>query len=412
MAAATRITNRIRHNGFKGPRRHLGLFLFAAISLLVSMSLSQTEAFEQGSLQYWVLVLPAALLPLPDLQRIGHTLRGPAQTLLYLVLAAGAWHLARGDARAVTQLALLVFVLAWISIPSAGFKIDDLVALYVVLVLLGIAVNILTSFSPYGILPGRTVEEFGTWRVSFFPNIAYTGILSLAILLVLTKDWATARRHPLVLALAAYFMFFSFVRTALIGFGLYALMRWWLHRQRSRNSTGVFWLTVGVGVGATVLIASSAIVIEAIQQVPYVPELLLQGKSDLSAEEILDQMYRPWLWLKQLELFVTSPSLMGWGTFSFSELAAGDVDPSHIVSEGSEALPTRLLATYGLAGLTFLYYIFSRLRRLAILGDQWACACFPAVFLLLMNWGGVFHPTDALFAIFLMMVVRGNRAFT
>lgn len=393
------------------PKRHLGLTVFAVISLLVSMSLSQTTSFEVGSLQYWLLVVPSALLPLIDIQRIAKALMGPARLLLIMALAAGAWHVLRGDARAAIQMSLLVLVLTWISTPVARLRINDLVVLYLALIIIGIGVNLLTDFSPYGLIPGRTIKEFGPGRVSFFPNVAYTGILSLAMLMVLTKDRKTAKAHSAVLVLALYFLLFSVVRTATIGFVLYVGTRWWLERHRKASARTMYLVAIVVGIGATVLIATSAVLIEALQQVPYVSDLLLQGKSDLTAEEILKQMYRPWLWLQQLELFATSPGLMGWGSFDFIEVTVGAVDESQIVSAGSEALPTRLLSAYGLAGLVFTVYLVRRVGLLAKVGDRWACACFPAICLLMMNWGSVFHPTDALFAIFLLMIVRGTRAF-
>ena len=393
------------------PERHLGLTVFAVISLLVSMSLSQTTSFEVGSLQYWLLVVPSVLLPLIDIRRIAKALLGPARLLLIMGLAAGAWHLLRGDARAAIQMSLLVLVLTWISTPVANLRVNDLVVLYLALIGIGIGVNLLTDFSPYGLVPGRTIDEFGPGRVSFFPNVAYTGILSLVMLMVLTKDRKTAKAHAVVLMLALYFLLFSVVRTATIGFVLYGGTRWWLEWHRKASARTMYLVAVGVGIGATVLIASSAVLIETLQQVPYVSDLLLQGKSDLTAEEIFAQMYRPWLWLRQLELFSTSPGLMGWGSFDFIEVTAGAVDESQIVSAGSEALPTRLLSAYGLAGLIFTVYLIGRVGLLAKVGDRWACACFPAIFLLMMNWGSVFHPTDALFGIFLLMIVRGRRAF-
>lgn len=388
------------------------MLVFVGASLLLTMSHDQTTSIEVGSLQYWLFIVPALLLPLLDVKAIIATLRGPARLLLVMLLTAGAWHLLRGDARAVAQLILLVFVLAWVSTPDARIEVDDLVALYVALILVGMGVTAFTDFSPYSLVPGRTDEDFGAGRVSFFPNIAYTGILSLALLLVLTKDRATARAHPIVLLVALYFLVFSFVRTATIGFVLYVAMRFLLRRVRRPSEARMFWLALGVGLGATVLIGSSAALIEALQDLPFVPELLLQGKSDLSAEDIFKQMYRPWLWFQHLDLFVTSPWLMGLGSFDFFDLKEFEVfEIGQSVSTGSESLPTRLLAVYGLAGALFTLYLFTRLRALARAGDHWACACFPAIFLLLMNWGGVFHPTEGMFVILLLMIVRGSDGY-
>jgi len=275
---------------------------------------------------------------------------------------------------------------------------------------IGAAVTVLTELSPYSFVPGLTVEEFGRWRVSFFPNIAYTGILSLGLFLLLTRNLASATRRPLVLALVTYFLVFSLVRTALIGFVIYLALRWFYQRKREPSTAFLFWVSLLVAVGANILIASSAAIVAQLQSLPLVSEVFLQGKTDLEPEEILRQMYRPYLWAQQIGLFLSSPSLMGWGTHDFYEMTAIPMD-DQIIGSGSEALPTRLLATYGLAGVLFIAYLVQRLRALARQQDKWACAAFPAVFLLLMQWGSVFHPTDALFVIFMIMTTKGSRGF-
>jgi hypothetical protein len=99
---------------------------------------------------------------------------------------------------------------------------------------------------------------------------------------------------------------------------------------------------------------------------------------------------------------------MGWGSFYQAMLDAGGTP---IATTGSESLPTRLLATYGLAGVLFTFYLVRRLRVLAFRDDRWACACFPAIFVLMMNWGSVFHPTDGMFVILTLMVTKGSAGF-
>jgi hypothetical protein len=70
-----------------------------------------------------------------------------------------------------------------------------------------------------------------------------------------------------------------------------------------------------------------------------------------------------------------------------------------------------LLATYGIAGALFTLYLVRRLRVLAWRDDRWACACFPAIFVLMMNWGSVFHPTDGIFIILTLMITKGSAGF-
>ena len=391
-------------------RRHVGLLAFFSLSLLVSMSLSQMANFEQGSLQYWLLVGMAAFIPALNIEGVVQALLGPARWLLAFLVLAGTWHLARGDAKALLQLGLLVFVLAWLTVPSVTFKVRDVELLYVLMVAIGVAIAVLTDFTPYGLVPGRTIEDFGALRVSFFPNVAYTGIFSLGLVMLLTRDRAHAMRRPWLLALATYFLVFSLVRTALIGLVVYALLRWWFDRKPTVTSGQLFWSALATAVVVNLVIAVSPVVIQQAQQLPLVSQIFLQGKSDLGAEEIMAQMYRPWLWLQQVGLFLSSPYLMGWGSFDFFEMVVLPFDDRSI-SAGTESLPTRLLSSYGWPTLLFIGFLIGQLRRSAKNCDRWAVACFPVVLLLLMQWGSVFHPSDSMFLLFMLMLAKGSRGY-
>jgi len=213
-----------------------------------------------------------------------------------------------------------------------------------------------------------------------------------------------------VLAIAIYFMVFSFVRTALIATVLYFVLRWLFDRSRGIGTKGLFWTALVVGIGANLIIAASAVAIAYVQELPLISPLLLRGESNLSTEEIFQQMYRPWLWWQHLMQFAASPSLMGWGAFIFDEMKTEDLIEGHEPGD-SVSLPTRLLAAYGAPGLLWTVFLVARLHQVAKEGDRWACACFPPILLLVMNWGGVFHPTDALGALFLMLVTRGSKGF-
>lgn len=390
--------------------RNLALLVFVIVSLLVTMSITQEETPEIGSLSYWLFIIAAGLLPLADAGAIIKTLLGRARLLLLFGLMAGAWHMMRGDGRVVLQLGLIIWVLAWVSTDKARLNLDDLLLVYILLVVIGLGVWILTDLNKWGLIPGSTIEEIGIWRVSFFPNIANTGMLSLAISLVLTRSTAMARAHPVVLGIALYFLLFSFVRTALIALTLYLALRWWFGR-RHRSARLLFWTSLLVGIGVNLIIASSAVVIDYVQQFPLLARLFLRGETGLTPEEIFQQLYRPWLWWQHLTIFANSPSLMGMGVFEFVDLQTQELNVGSTPG-GSESLLTRLLAVYGLPAFLFMFYLISRLRRLARQRDLWACACFPAVMLLIMQWGNIFHPTSALGVIFFLMIVHGSKAFT
>lgn len=388
--------------------RNPALLLFVTASLLVSMSVSQEESPEVGSITYWLLVLPAAVLPLFNARYIAQTLLGRSWMLLLFLVSAGSWHLANGDSRAVIQLGLLVWVLAWVASDRAQLAVRDLVRLYILAVAVGFAAYAFTGLNKWGPLPALTVEDYGVWRVSFFPNIAYTAFLSLAVVLVLTRDIDAMKRYPGALVVAIFYLVFSFVRSALVALLIYAALRWWFNRCPTPRR--MFWTALLVAIGANAAIAGSVFVLEIMQEYPFLSRLFMRGESGLSTEEIFQQIYRPWLWWQHMLQFASSPSLMGWGAFDFDAMKSEALVEGHEEAD-TVSLPTRLLAVYGVPGLLFTLFLVSQLRGLSTRKDAWACACFPAVFLLLMQWGSVFHPSDALFAIFLLMITRGGRAY-
>ena len=375
------------------------------------MSITQEETPEIGSLAYWLLVGPALLLPATNLAGIGRALIGRARTILIFGLTAGAWHLARGDLRAVQQIFLIVWVLAWLSSNHAGIAVLDLVRIYIALVIIGACIWLTTDINNWGLLPNTTTEKYieEGWRISFFPNIANTAMLSFAVFLVLTKTKELAERYNVVLAIVSYFLIFSFVRTATIGLVIYLLMRWWMDRKQP-NSNEMFWTALVLGVGINLFIASSAVLMSYMQQFEFISRLFLRGETDLTADQIFAQLYRPWLWMQHLELFWTSPSMMGLGAFDFVDVQIEELNVG-TTPGGNEALLTRLLANYGLPALLFLWFYIARLREAAQRGDQWTVACFPAILLLMMQWGTIFHPSDANGAIFTLIAIHGHAAF-
>ncbi|MGQ0684324.1 hypothetical protein [Bradyrhizobium sp.] len=394
----------------QGSQRHTAMIGFVALSLLVTMSLGQLDSFQHGSLQYWLVVAPAVLLPLLDLRAIVATLLGRASLLLWFLLLAGGWHFFMGDARATAQLCALVLGMAWISSPRARISVHDLTRLYLVLVSVGLLVSLFTEFNRYGIVPGFSDPGYGLWRISFFPNIAYTGALSLVMVLVLTRTKAGFRQHPIVFAIASYFLAFSLVRGALVALLIYAALYRYFCRDQEVRPNQVFWIALIVAFGVPLAVFWSADLLGALQDNRVVSILFLRGKTNLSIDDILFQLYRPWLWATHLQLFLSSPAWMGWGSAEFYQSVLEAMGPPQTTT-GSESLPTRLLASYGIPGVLFTLYLVRLLRASARKDDRWACACFPAVFFLMVNWGGIFHSTDGMFVLLLLMVTRGSAGF-
>ncbi|WP_394999818.1 hypothetical protein, partial [Acinetobacter sp.] len=273
-------------------------------------------------------------------------------------------------------------------------------------VTLGFSIWILTDLNRWGPIPGYTDASYGMPRISFFRNIANTAMLSLVMFMVLTRNVNTMRAFFVVLCVALYYLIFSFVRTAQIAFVLYLVLRWWFER-RYRSERHLFWVSLLAGVGVNVLIAFSVDVLVVFQNNKIISLFFLRQETELTSEQIVNQLYRPWLWVQQITLFVSSPAMMGMGAFNFNELEIGSL----YGGGDTVSLPTRLLSVYGLPAFLFIYFLITRLRHLVRQRDIWACACFPPFLLLIMQWGSIFHPTDAIGALFFMIAINGSNAF-
>lgn len=390
--------------------RNPAMLTFVGMTLLVTMSVSQEAVPPVGSLVYWLLVLPALVFPLFNLNAVlRECMAWPTVLVVGMLAMAGVWHILVGDAQSILRLTMMVLMLAWIGSSAARFRVSDLVFVYVALLLLGIFVYLLTDgINKWGPFPGLTVPEYGVWRVSFFPNIAYTAFLSLFLIFVLTIDVARLRILLPIVALALFYVTTSFVRTAVIGLALYGLMRLLLRNQTSPRM--IFWMSAVAAVVANIAIALSPMIIELLQHIPLVSRLLLRGEGDLDTRDIYIQLFRPWVWWQHIQIFASSPYWMGWGNFDFNLLKTESlidvVDWSDTVS-----MPTRLLASHGLPALLFVWYAFAQLGRRARELDTWACACFAPIVLTAMQWGSLFHPSDPMFLLFFIILARGRKGF-
>jgi hypothetical protein len=392
-------------------RKNFWLLFFIGNSIVLQMLLGEDDVVGQFSLIYWLLVLPALLIPLMFLPGIITTLGGRAHFLLYFFILAGAFHLIRGDFRTVMQLLLLILVLAWCACESTHLSTDDVIKIFFASLILGILVFRFTDWNFWGLLPGTTPSEYGGWRVSYFPNVANTGTMSLFVFLLLTRKISIAKNHKFALLVCLYFLVFSFVRAAFIAAGLYLLLRFVFNGSRGKGPRFLFWASLGTGVGSILAAAYIVPILEVLQQVPALSRLLLRGQAELDPAAIYQQLYRPWLWSQHFLMFLSSPGQMGLGTFNFSEHVSFDLVPG-LGGDGAESLPTRLLAVYGLPSLFFAGYVVHELARLARARDAWGCACFPGILFMLMNWGSVFHPTNAFFVLFFLILTRGASALS
>jgi uncharacterized membrane protein YuzA (DUF378 family) len=390
----------------QGVGRSWAFLTYVSASLAVTMSLGQYYQ-EAGGLTYWLLLVPLAILPFTRPSAMLRSALGPALPAVVFAILGCGWQALQGDMTATLQGLLLAWGMVWVCSRAAELRIDDIYVLYALAVAVGLIVWIATDLNQWGMLPGTTaaVGE-AVWRVSFFPNVAYTGFFSLLVVMIAARDSRPRTNfRKIVVGLAIYFLIFSFVRTAIVGFLAFSVLGMLFRRDKS--AAQLFWVSIGVALVINLAIAYSPMLFAALQDNPIISRLFLRGEAELTRYEIWQQLYRPYIWQQHIHQFLTSPWLMGWGSVDFNELKTVDL-VAGLDQSGDISLPTRLAAQYGVFGLFIVIWLIQRLSNCARRRDAWGCATFPVVVLAMAHWGTMFHPTDAMFGLFLMMAAHGS----
>lgn len=383
--------------------------VFIAFSVAVSLQYPQTTSDEQTFLQYLTYIVPAVAIPLARPLHLLAAFGGRAAWLLALYVPAASWQLIHGDYAALNQITLLVLVYTWYVTSPVRILRQDLYLIFLLALGAGVFIELFTTLNEWGLVPGTSTYPGSGMRVSFFPNIAFTGFLSLAAFMVLTMDdWKPLLRRPIAWVVT-YFLVFSFVRTVTASVIIYVPLMALLHARR-RSPMLLFWAPLLTAVVTNLFIAYSPLIFQALQSVPVISTLFLRGEVGLNDYEIYQQFFRPWLWEQHWAQFTSSPWLMGLGYFDFNANVAQDLVVGHEYTD-SVSLPTRMLAQFGLPTLFFVGFLLACLWNRAKAADYWACAAFPIVVLGLLQWGTMFHPTSGFGALLFLMMVKGRAAF-
>lgn len=433
--------------------RHGGdIILFVSLSLFLSLFIGQEQIVAKGSLLYWALVIPAIILPAVRLrQTLSCLLLGSLRPIAAMGIFACIWLIYKEDYSVLPALFLIVWVAGWAARDEAVLSSRVLISVFLVFYSLGILKFysqppysdfpwLLSEYvdtpaatagvgepsesggivlpdqqrnglhiNPWGILPHETAPAYGVWRVSVTPNIVTSGILSLILVLAIFCKYRFSYLRALALVLALYFTTFSFVRSANIGLVIFLLSM--------ISFVFVSRFNLGVRVFSGYFIALFAIVsmwvaphiVFHLQNYELVSRLLLRGQSELTMDDIYRQVYRSWLWSQHFQLFLSSDFLMGRGSDIFVSALDSTINLGHQRSD-SVSFPTRLLATYGLPAIGFLWFICERCYYHARANDVWAVSVISVLFWLMMTWGSVFHPSNAIFVLAIMFINKGSRA--
>lgn len=388
---------------------NFALIVFLNISFFILLFIGQNEVVVRGSTIYWLILLPALLLPLTKFNYIICNFFLKTWPILLMFVITLVWGLMKQDTQVIFRLALFLLVLSWLEVSDVTIKVKTLSFIFICAIFIASIIYLCTEINHWGLLPGTTDENYGVWRVSFFPNIANTGFFSLFIFMVCTKDKETFSRNKFIVCLSLYFTIFSFVRSAVISLAVYLILRFLF--KNIKNYKLLFLYSVLAALVLNVVVGYAGEIIHMLQSSPIISRFFLRGEHSLSQQDIYVQMYRPWVWKNQWNIFINSSYWMGEGSYNFNNYISASIRGVGLAETDSVSLLLGMLASYGLPALLFFYYIVNKCYQSAINLDAWACSIFPIIIFICMQWGSIFHPACATFIIFFLILVRGKKAF-
>jgi len=285
--------------------------------------------------------------------------RTPQILLLAFIGVAALVSLTRGDDATLRSAGLLALAALWLGGNATGaLSVRTLNVFFVLSIVFG-GLWFLLGLSDYGLLPGQYTEGADRsieWRVSLFPFVPESGFFALVVLLANQLHRRGAMRM-VTCGLAAYFVVFSGMRSALLALLLAEVYLWWFSRGRHslgvRRTQLISLLTMFV----MLVVLSSLTAIAPVLPEGTLGNYLFRTESFEDSEAALSQsVYRGWLWAQHLQMFASAP-LAGLGSFDFhvvvtESLIEGKEDT------GSEAFITGWLARLGLCFAPFLVYLW------------------------------------------------------
>jgi len=259
------------------------------------------------------------------------------------------------------------------------------------------------GLSEYGILPGQYAEGADrgiTWRVSLFPYVPESGFFALVVLLCNQLCGRGFSRWSFS-AVAAYFLVFSGMRSALICLllcvGLLMIDRQLRTRfGQDRSLWRGFAAVMATAMFVTMMLSSAVLqLLPQLAQGPIGSYLFRADSANVDVESIQQSVYRGWLWLQHLQVFLSSPWI-GVGSYEFVSI----VDNSMMAGEsdtGTESFLTLWLSRVGLCFLPFLVFLWTVGRRASVPSQPLGWLTFVILCVALLAYGSFLVPYNFMF---------------
>jgi hypothetical protein len=281
--------------------------------------------------------------------------------------------------------------------------LESFAKLFIFLIVFGVLVDNFLDINYYGFLASKNFYENESHRLSLYPNIANSGFFAFIFFAMYSVNVGTARKYWWILAICVVIAAISRVRSIEIAMLLYLVSRFVLEKNKKLNPGWILALCVIFSASPLFVTSAYRLIYEFSSNNEFLLHLLFRGTSNLSSEGLDNQVFRPLVWVAHWNFFADSNFLMGVGPNKLSELVEESLPYGDSVG-----FLSRLLALYGLPSIFFFLQILLWLVNRVVQRDIWACALFPSIFFLMMNWGSVFHPSNGFALLLLIFLARGR----
>jgi hypothetical protein len=165
------------------------------------------------------------------------------------------------------------------------------------------------------------------------------------------------------------------------------------------------WAAAGA-MGAFVTIVLSSAVLQLLPQIAQSPigsYLFRAGAGDIDATSIEQSVYRGWLWMQHLAVFLSSPWI-GVGSYDFLAVTGGSLTAGE-GDTGSESFLTLWLSRIGLCLVPFLIFLWGAGRRAASVPQPLGWLVFIILGVALLAYGSFLVPYNFMFIVLYVLLV-------
>ena len=264
------------------------------------------------------------------------------------------------------------------------------------------------GFSIYTFVPGLNASPEMWWRVSPYPSVA-AGALFALFVFIANVALTQQRFRKSMIVITLYFIMFTGIRTALIGFAI-AVIYIILHRRNFLNNIiaqSIFFISIFI-LFIFLIYGSDLLLMLPFADTGFVRTLILRDDT-VSGFDFGNQVgtaaIRQWIFDQHIAAFWESP-LIGIGTFDLASLNTGYGALDDNVT-GSEAFVTGMLARIGLLSIPFFIAVLIMRQPVKGSAQELSSAIRVALLIAMTTYGSFVAPYDFVFFLAIVAIAGG-----